>query len=79
MIGYFEGINSERVHRLALFRCRFARSCRLWQTIKVPDHGLVVKTRGRLPHEVHEKVFDWVLALVAAARSGEGERVGVDG
>ena len=23
------------------------------------------KTRGRLPHEVHERVFGWVLALIA--------------
>ncbi len=37
------------------------------------------KTRGRLPHEVHEKVFDWVLALVAARGLVKGERIGVDG
>jgi hypothetical protein len=37
------------------------------------------KTRSRLPHEVHEKVFGWVLALVAERGLVKGERIGVDG
>ena len=32
---------------------------------RVPDHSWLSKTRGRLPHEVHETVFGWVLALIA--------------
>jgi len=39
---------------------------------KVPD-------RSRLPHEVHEKVFGWVLALVAERGLVKSERIGVDG
>jgi transposase len=37
------------------------------------------KTRSRLPHEVHEKVFGWVLNLVAERGLVKGERIGVDG
>ena len=37
------------------------------------------KTRGRLPHEVHEKVFGWVLALAAARGLVKGGRIGVGG
>lgn len=37
------------------------------------------KTRSRLPHEVHDKIFDWVLALVAGHDLIKAERIGVDG
>ena len=46
---------------------------------KVPDHSWLSKTRSRLPHEVHEKVFGWVLALVEERGLVKGERIGVDG
>ena len=80
MIGYFEGIDSERG---VAWRCSDSLSLRAFLRLanrdKVPDHSWLSKTRGRLPHEVHEKVFDWVLALVAARGLVKGERVGVDG
>ena len=80
MIGYFEGIDSERG---IAWRCSDSLSLRAFLRLanrdKVPDHSWLSKTRGRLPHEVHEKVFDWVLALVAARGQVKGERVGVDG
>jgi hypothetical protein len=44
-----------------------------------PDHSWLSKTRGRLPHEVHEKVFAFVLTLVAERGLVKGERIGVDG
>src|SRR3954452_192587 len=45
---------------------------------RVPDHSWLSKTRGRLPHEVHERVFGWVLALIAERGLVQGERIGVD-
>ena len=42
------------------------------------DHSWISKTRGRLPHEVHERVFGWVLALIAERGLVRGERIGVD-
>jgi transposase len=80
MIGYFEGIDSER--GLA-WRCSDSLSLREFLRLasrdKVADHSWLSKTRSRLPHEVHEKVFGWVLALVAEGGLVKGERIGVDG
>jgi transposase len=80
MIGYFEGLDSERG---IVWRCSDSRSLgdflRLGKRDKVPDHSWLSKTRGRLPHEVHEKVFAFVLKLVAERGLVKGERIGVDG
>jgi transposase len=80
MVGYFEGIDSERG---IVWRCSDSYSLRdflrLANRDKVPDHSWLSKTRSRLPHEVHEKVFGWVLALVAERGLVKGERIGVDG
>ena len=80
MIGYFEGIDSERgiVWRCS-DPCRWRDFLRLGKRDKVPDHSWLSKTRSRLPHEVHEKVFAWVLELVAERGLVKGERIGVDG
>src|SRR5204862_1281294 len=51
---------------------------RLENREKVPDHSWLSKTRGRLPHEVHERVFGWVLKLVAEQGLVKGKRIGVD-
>ena len=80
MIGYFEGIDSERG---IVWRCSDSLSLREFLRLasrdKVPDHSWLSRTRGRLPHEVHEMVFGWVLALVAEHGLVKGERLGVDG
>ena len=80
MIGYFEGIDSERG---IAWRCSDSLSLRAFLRLasrdKVADHSWLSKTRSRLPHEVHEKVFGWVLALVAEGGLVKGERIGVDG
>ncbi|MFG1466808.1 transposase, partial [Xanthobacter sp. DSM 24535] len=80
MVGYFEGIDSERG---IVWRCSDSFSLRdflrLANRDKVPDHSWLSKTRSRLPHEAHEKVFGWVLNLVAARGLVKGERIGVDG
>jgi transposase len=79
MVGYFEGIDSERGIE---WRCSDSFSLReflrLEMTDRVPDHSWMSKTRGRLPHEVHERVFGWVLALIAERGLVRGERIGVD-
>src|SRR3954447_5490459 len=79
MVGYFEGIDSERGIE---WRCSASFSLReflrLEMTDRVPDHSWVAKTRSRLPQEVHERVFGWVLALIADRGLVRGERIGVD-
>src|SRR3954453_829027 len=79
MVGYFEGIASERG---IAWRCLDSMSLRdflrLENREKVPDHSWLSKTRGRLPHKVHETVFGWVLKLVAEQGLIKGKRIGVD-
>src|ERR1700730_8288409 len=79
MIGYFEGLASERG---IVWRCADSRSLgdflRLGSRDKVPDHSCLSKTGSRLPHEVYEKVFEFVLKLVAERGLVKGERIGVD-
>jgi len=80
MVGYFEGIDSERG---IAWRCADSFSLRdflrLSSREKVPDHSWLSKTRSRLPHEAHAQVFGWVLKLVAGRGLVRGERIGVDG
>lgn len=80
MIGYFEGIDSERG---IAWRCADSFSLRdflrLSNREKVPDHSWLSRTRSRLPHEAHETVFGWVLKLLAERGLVKGERIGVDG
>jgi transposase len=79
IVGYFEGIDSERGIE---WRCADSLSLReflrLGTTERVPDHSWLSKTRSRLPHEVHEEVFGWVLALIAEHGLVKGERIAVD-
>ena len=79
LVGYFEGIDSERGLE---WRCSDSLSLReflrLGTTERVPDHSWLSKTRGRLPLEVHEAVFAWVLARLAEHGLIKGDRIGVD-
>src|ERR1043165_1337684 len=79
LVGYFEGIDSERGLE---WRCADSLSLReflrLGEREAVPDHSWLSKTRSRLPLEVHEAVFDWVLERLAEHGLITGERIGVD-
>jgi transposase len=79
LVGYFEGIDSERGLE---WRCSDSLSLReflrLGTTEPVPDHSWLSKTRSRLPLEVHEAVFAWVLQRLAEHGLIRGERIGVD-
>ncbi len=79
LVGYFEGIDSERGLE---WRCADSLSLReflrLGTTEPVPDHSWLSKTRARLPLEVHEAVFAWVLRRLAEHGLIRGDRIGVD-
>src|SRR5512135_2742673 len=78
MVGYFEGIDSERGIE---WRCSDSLSLREFLRLRtaerVPDHSWPSKTRSRRPQEVHEEVFGWVLSLIAGRGLVNGERIGV--
>src|SRR5947208_8497681 len=79
LVGYFEGRDSERGLE---WRCADSLSLRdflrLGTTERVPDHSWLSKTRSRLPLEVHEAVFAWVLERLAEHGLIKGDRIGVD-
>ena len=51
---------------------------RLREHEPVPDHSWLSRTRARLPLEVHDAVFTWVLQRLAERGLIKGERIGVD-
>ena len=79
LVGYFEGIDSERGLE---WRCSDSLSLRAFLRLgsrdRVPDHSWLSRSRTHLPHEVHAAVFDWVLVLIAEAGLIKGERIGLD-
>jgi hypothetical protein len=62
LVGYFEGIDSERGLE---WRCADSLSLgeflRVGEREWVPDHSWLSRTRARLPLELHDAVFTWVL------------------
>jgi transposase len=80
LVGYFEGIASERGLE---WRCADSLSLRDFLGLeldqRVPDHSWLSRTRARLPLEVHERVFTWVLEQLAERGLIKGKRIGVDG
>jgi transposase len=79
LVGYFEGIDSERGLE---WRCADSLSLREFlrrgEREHVPDHSWLSRTRSRLPLEVHDRVFTWVLERLAEHGLIKGERIGVD-
>jgi transposase len=79
LVGYFEGIDSERGLE---WRCADSLSLReflrLGDREPVPDHSWLSRTRARLPLEIHDAVFTWVLQRLAERGLVRGERIGVD-
>ncbi len=79
LIGYFEGLASERGLE---WRCADSLSLREFLRLeareRVPDHSSLSTIRSRLPHEVHAAVFDWVLGVLGEHGLVKGECIGVD-
>ena len=79
LVGYFEGLDSERDIE---WRCADSLSLREFLLLSsreaVPDHSWLSKTRSRLPLEAHEAVFTWVLTPLAEHGLIKGDRIGVD-
>jgi len=79
LIGYFEGIDSERgiagwlADSLAL-----RQFVRIGITEQTPDHSTISRTRRLIDLETHRAVFAWVLELLADRGLIQGKRVGID-
>jgi transposase len=79
LVGYFEGINSQRG---IAWRCSDSLSLREFLGIPLdessPDHSTLSLTRRRLPPEVFAEVFQFVLKIAAEKKLLSGKTVGVD-
>jgi len=79
LVGYFEGLDSQRG---IAWRCADSFSLRQFLGIPLdkstPDHSTLSYTRKRLPAEVFEEVFQFVLRIADAKKLIAGKAVGVD-
>lgn len=79
LVGYFEGLDSQRG---IAWRCSDSLSLRAFLGIplgdRTPDHSTLTNTRQRLPAEVFDEVFRFVLGIAAARKLIAGQTVGVD-
>jgi transposase len=79
MIGFFEGLDSERG-----IAWRLADSLTLRQFLsialdeKTPDHVTISRTRRLIDGETHQNIFGWVLERLAQAGLIKGKTIGVD-
>jgi transposase len=79
MIGFFEGLDSERG-----IAWRLADSLTLRQFLsialdeKTPDHVTISRTRRLIDAETHQQIFTWVLERLAQAGLIKGKTIGVD-
>jgi transposase len=79
LVGYFEGIDSQRG---IAWRCADSLSLRQFLGIPLgestPDHSTLTNTRNRLPQEVFDEVFQFVLKIAVEKKLLAGKTVGVD-
>jgi transposase len=79
LVGYFEGIDSQRG---IAWRCADSLSLRQFLGTPLeestPDHSTLTNTRNRLPQEVFDEVFQFVLKIAVDKKLLAGKTVGVD-
>jgi transposase len=79
MIGFFEGLDSERG-----IAWRLADSLTLRQFLSIgldentPDHVTISRTRRLIDGETHQRIFNWVLERLAQSGLIKGKTIGVD-
>ena len=79
LVGYFEGIGSQRG---IAWRCGDSLSLREFLGIPLtedtPDHSSLTRVRDRLPLEIHAAVFQFVLQAADAKGILKGKTIAVD-
>ncbi len=79
LIGYFEGLDSERE-----IAWRAADSLALRSFLRIgldevpPDHSTISRTRRLIDVETHREVFTWVLGVIAEKGLLQGKTLGID-
>lgn len=79
LLGYFEGLDSERA---IAWRAADSLSVRSFLGLELqeapPDHSTVSRTRRLIDVETHQAVFTWVLQRLADAQLVKGKTIGID-
>ena len=79
LIGYFEGIDSERgIAWRANDSLALRRFLRVGLEESPPDHSTISRTRRLIEVETHGEVFTWVLGVLAEKGLLKGETLGID-
>lgn len=79
LIGYFEGIDSERgIAWRAQDSLALRRFLRVGLNESPPDHSTISRTRRLIDLETHREVFSWVLRLLAEKGLLRGQTLGID-
>ena len=78
-IGYMEGLSSQRA---IAWRCSDSRSLQSFLgyaiTDTTPDHSSLTVIRQRLPLDIHEAVFTFVLSIAKMKKLLQGKSVAID-
>jgi transposase len=79
LIGYFEGLDSERA---IAWRTADSFSLRQFLDLELPeappDHSTISRTRRLIDLETHREVFTWMLKQLAEAGLVKGKTIGMD-
>jgi transposase len=79
LVGYFEGIDSQRG---IAWRCADSLSLRSFLGVPIgestPEHSSLTRIRDRLPQAIHEEVFVFVLKLAHERKLLRGKTVAID-
>jgi len=79
LIGYFEGLDSERA---IAWRAADSFALRRFLGLEVPeappDHSTISRTRRLIDLDRHEAVFTWILQRLADAGLVKGHTIGID-
>ena len=79
MVGYFEGIDSERE---IAWRCADSLCLREFLGYALnkptPDHSSLSRTRRLISLETHHEVFGWVLKVLSEEELLKGKTIGID-
>jgi transposase len=79
LVGYFEGIDSQRG---IAWRCADSLSLRSFLGVPIsestPEHSSLSRIRDRLPLEIHEEVFAFVLKMAHERKLLRGKTVAID-
>ena len=79
LVGYFEGIDSERgIAWRAADSLGLRKFLRISLDEQTPDHSTISRTRRLIDVETHRKVFFWILEVLRDQGLVKGQTVGID-